>query len=151
MPGVHEGSRGNPPEEDEGKPEERPLRLRCRGNTRQGKLPQVPGKSPPTLPGKEEAEGGQSMSDYYEIRKRMGVCPYCGGEREDKDRLLCKACCVRYRRKNKKAYAKQKAIRLENQAKGLCGCGRPRADGHKTCDVCYKYFKMYRKKKEDGG
>lgn len=91
------------------------------------------------------------MNDYYKRRIQLGVCPYCGGEREDKERLICKACRDRYRSNNQNAYAKRRAIRLENQAKGLCGCGRPKADGRKTCDTCYKYFKMYHMKKEDGG
>ena len=101
----------------------------------------------------------------YRKRKAMGLCPVCGGERDDKHRSLCNNCLI-YRREN---YAKRcetqtpeekKRVRLQKaqtqyarnqklRQQGLCvRCGAV-SPLHWLCEVCYAKRKEWEAQHED--
>lgn len=77
-----------------------------------------------------------SSSEYgrqwRETQKRLGLCPTCGGKREDADRVTCRNCRRRKSLNN--------TLRREKRAReGLCVvCGAPldKRAGRLTCEDC---------------
>lgn len=72
-----------------------------------------------------------SSTRRYHARKAAGLCPNCGCEREDKDRILCRFCRAKH-----SALAKERTVWLKS--KGYCDrCGQEKAlPGRTKCAAC---------------
>lgn len=92
-------------------------------------------------------------TELYRSRKAAGLCPVCGGEREDKKRSLCDKCRAYYRSyygsmrekqtpeerqrfNDAKAVSSRNLVRRRRQ-QGLCvQCGAV-SPVHWLCETCY--------------
>ena len=77
---------------------------------------------------------------------RNGLCPRCGGKREDPKRVLCAACReygkmqkIRHpptKAENARDAQRHREKRKANREAGLCACGREPTPGYRTCERC---------------
>lgn len=99
-------------------------------------------------------------TEIYQNRKAAGLCPFCGGKRENPRKSLCEKCLAYHRayyrsrrermtkdekqQENARKLVSTKRLKASRRAQGLCvQCGAP-SPVHWLCEVCYD------KKKERG-
>ena len=85
----------------------------------------------------------------YSLRRAAGLCPYCGGQRDESGRIACKQCRDKEKRRDSKRYAE--AVK----ARKCVLCGKPVDDFYVNCAACrakradyfHAYYATHRGKK----